>query len=227
MTITQAITLTRQMLDEPSYEYFGESTNIDGEVIDALRQAASQVASDCWYRGEKEATRTLWREETVTLDAQSSAAVSLPFLFIESVRSNFKGSTPIFSHAYVPPTIFARRQWRALGETSGAGNGAMSIGQAFSSRLEYTIKGDRIYVNREIAVVENNQDITVSYVSVPTISVTLTDQMPLAEYMHAVICDVAAGILYRKEHPGTERPAVGGIIDVEAAIIKILRGEVQ
>lgn len=224
MTITDAITLTRQMLDEPSYEYYGESTDIDGEIIDALRQAASQIATECWYRGEKEALRPLWREETVTLDAQSSAGLSLPFLFIESVRSNFKGSTPIFNHAYTAAVTFFRRYWRALGETISTGANPMSVGQRFSSRLEYTITNGRIYVNREIAVVENNQDITVSYVIVPTISATLTNQMPMAEYMHAVICDTAAGILYRKEHPGSERPAVGGIIDLEAGIIKILRG---
>jgi hypothetical protein len=227
MTVAEAIALTRSILDEPSYEYFGSSSNVDGEVIDALRQAASLVASECWYRGEKEALLPEWVEETQAVDAQSAVTPLSPFLFIESVRSNFKGATAIFNHAYVAPTIFFRRQWRALGETGGANLGDVSRGQRFSSRLEYTVSGNRIVVNREVTVVENNQNITVSYIRVPTISPTLSNAMPLAEYMHAVICDTAAGLLYRKEHPGTERPDVGGIVDLEAAIISVIRGDVK
>jgi hypothetical protein len=51
--------------------------------------------------------------------------------------------------------------------------------------------------------------------------------MPMAVYIHPFICDKAAEILYRKEHPGDDRPSIGGIIDIESALYKVMRGQRQ
>lgn len=219
--------MVRMLLDEPSYEYFGTQANPNLDFDEALRQACEQVIRECWYRGEKEAYRTEWVEETLTMDAAGSVALSNPFIFVESVKSNYKGGTAIFNHAYVAPTIFFRRQMRALSETPGSGALPYTVAQNFTSRLEYTIAGGRIYANREVAVVENNQNLVVSYIRMPTLPVSVSDPIPLAEYIHGVVCDTAAGILYRKEHPGDDRPGIGGIVDLEATIIKALKGEAQ
>jgi hypothetical protein len=70
-----------------------------------------------------------------------------------------------------------------------------------------------------------NKNVLVSYIQVPAISATLTNQLPMATYIHPFICDKAAEILYRKEHPGDDRPSIGGILDVEGALYQAMRGQ--
>lgn len=226
MTVGEAISLVRTMLDEPKYEYYGSSSSLNGTLIDALTKAASMVAKECWYRGEKEAIRPLWRETTVALDVNQRALMPEDFMFIESVRSNFRSSfAKPYLHAYVDPGIFRRRQMRNPSEA----NSGASVNSAakFVSRAEYTVIGKNVYATGSTAAPTNNKNVIISYIRVPTVSTVLTDQMPLAEYMHATICDAAAGVLYRKEHPGDDRTNVGGLVDVEAALYQMIRGQQQ
>lgn len=226
MTVGEAISLVRTMLDEPKFEYYGSSASLNGAIIDALTKAASMVAKECWYRGEKEAIRPLWRETTATLDANQRAVMPEQFMFIESVRSNFRDAADKqYLHVYVDPGIFRRRQMRNPSE----GNSGTSVNSTakFVSRAEYTIIGNNVYATGSTASPTSNKNVIITYIRVPTVSTVLTDQMPLAEYMHATICDAAAGVLYRKEHPGDDRSNVGGLIDVEAALYQLLRGQQQ
>lgn len=226
MTVGEAISLVRTMLDEPKYEYYGSSSSLNGTIIDALTKAASIVAKECWYRGEKEAIRPLWRETTVALDVNQRAVMPEAFMFIESVRSNFRSSAAKpYLHSYVDPGIFRRRQMRNPSE----GNSGASVNgfAKFISRAEYTIIGRDVYATGSTAATTNNKNVIISYIRVPTVSTVLNDAMPLAEYMHATICDAAAGVLYRKEHPGDDRGNVGGLVDVEAALYQMIRGQQQ
>lgn len=228
MTVGESIAFVRTLLDEPKYEYFGSSTDLNTIFIDALRQAASSVARDCWARGEKEAIRPLFSEISGTLDGNQRFAMPFPFLFVDSVRSNFRLSgfaTGHWPHTYVDPSVFTRRRHRNPAE----GNSGISFNSAtkFVSRAEFTIIGGDIYATSNTTAPTANKDIYVSYIAVPVVSSTLSDQMPMAEYMHASICDAAAEILYRKEHPGDDRPGVGGIVDVQTALYQVMRGQAR
>lgn len=211
MTVGESIELVRNMLDEPKYEYFGSDTDLTTVFRTALREAATIVARDCWYRGEKEALRPLWSEFQLSLDPFQMATMPQEFLFIESVRSNYQDSADkLWPHKYVSPAVFSRHR---------------TDQSKFYHRAEYTIIGANISATVNPFVVSQNKDVYVTYIQVPVISATLTDQMPMAVYIHPVICDKAAEILYRKEHPGDDRPSVGGIMDVEAALYKAMRGQ--
>lgn len=224
MTVGESISFVRCLLDEPKYEQFGSSADLNTIFIDALREAATVVARECWYRGEKEGIRTLWRETQLTLDANQIGTMPAPFLFIESVRSNYQDSAlKQWPHVYVDPATFSRRRHRTPAE--GASGTSFNSAAKFVTRAEYTIIGNNIHATSNTLSVTPNKSVAVSYIAVPTVSTTLSNDMPLPEYMHATICDTAAGILYRKEHPGEDRQAVGQIIDIQAALYKIMRGQ--
>lgn len=224
MTVGQSIELVRNMLDEPKYEYYGSDSDLTTVFITALREAAAQVARECWYRGEKEAIRPLWAELSLTLDGTQTATMPTQFLFIESVRSNYQdGADKLWPHKYVSPAVFSRR-WHRTPFDVASGN--QFVGQSkYYTRAEYTIVGANIMATVNPFTATPNKDIRVTYIQVPVISTTLTNQMPMALYIQPVICDKAAEILYRKEHPGDDRPSVGGIMDVEAALYKVMRGQ--
>lgn len=225
MTVAEGIAMVRLLLDEPKYEYFGESTNLDGEFRDALRQAAAQYAKQAYDRGEKEAVRPIWRRETGAMNGSGVVTLTLPFLVVEEVASNWSVNTlavaPFttfyYVHRYASPQEFYRRQlrspWDAQAPTVG-----VATGQTFFGRLEYTIDNSTIVVNRQPGNIYANSDVIVTYLSVPVISATGTDQLPLARYTHGIICDIAAQIMYRKEHPGDDRQALGSIVDIESAL---------
>lgn len=226
MTVAQGIEFVRNLLDEPKYEYFGTDADLNTVFRDAMREAASLVARECWHRGEKEALRTLWAEATLTLDATQTATMPERFLFIESVRSNFQDfPDKLWPHKYVSPAVFARRRNRATFEPSVPVNGP--LGAIYYGRAEYTVVGANIQATSNTIVATPNKNIRVTYIRIPTISTTLTDAMPMPAYMHPTICDKAAEILYRKEHPGDDRAAVGSILDLEGALYKAMRGQAQ
>jgi hypothetical protein len=222
MTITNAILFVRSLLDEPKFEYHGASTDLNTVFATALQEAAAIVARECWYRGEKEALRTLWTESVLPLNSNQVATMPNNFLFIESVRSNFvDNSDKQWPHKYVSPAIFSRRRQRVPFE----GNSGTSYNSAtkYYARAEYTIVGNNIMATSNTQFATPNKDVTVTYIRVPTIQAPFSNQLPLAEYMHATICDKAAEILYRKEHPGDDRKSVGSIVDVEAALYQAMR----
>lgn len=218
MTVAESITFVRLLLDEPKYEYFGTQVDLNTVFRDALREAAAKVTRECWYRGEKEAIRPLWRETQLTLGAGQNAGMPGDYMFIESVRSNYRNAAEKqWAHKYVSPNIFMRRRHRTPFENQSGTS--FNSQEKYVTRAEYTLIGNDIYATSNTA----GQNIVVTYISVPTISSTLSDGMPLAEYIHPKICEQAAEILYRKEHPGDDRPAIGGIYDIEAAIYSIMR----
>lgn len=226
MTTAQGIEFIRNILDEPKYEYFGSDADLATVFREAMREAATTLARECWHRGEKEALRPLWAEVTLTLNASGVATMPERFLFIESVRSNFQDSTDKFwPHRYVSPGVFARRGNRTPFEPSIPFNSPMAA--QYYGRSEYTIIGNNIHATSNGIVSTPNKQIKVSYIRVPTISQTTTDSLPMATYVHPTICDKAAEILYRKEHPGDDRSAVGSILDIEGALYKVMRGQAQ
>lgn len=217
MTVGEAIELVRNMLDEPKYEYYGSDTDLTTVFVTALREAAAIVARECWYRGEKEALRPLWAEYQLALDPFQSTVIPTKFLFIESVRSNYEdGADKLWPHKYVSPAVFSRHG---------------DYQSKFYKRAEYTIVDSKIPGFAAIQasvnpfVLTQNKDVYVTCIAVPFVSGTLTDEMPMALYVQPVICDKAAEILYRKEHPGDDRPNIGGIMDIEAALYKVMRGQ--
>lgn len=223
MNITDAILFVRSLLDEPKYEYHGTSADQSTVFVTALQEAAAIVARECWYRGEKEALRPLWAETVLTLNANQVGTMPTSFLFIESVRSNYAdGSDKQWPHKYVSPSIFSRRRHRVPFEA----NSGTSFNSAtkYYARAEYTIVGGNILATSNTLSATPNKNVTVTYITVPTIQAPFANPLPMAEYMHATICDKAAEILYRKEHPGDDREAIGGIVDVEAALYKAMRG---
>lgn len=229
MTVDQGISFIRLLLDEPKYEYFSQYGQAGGNnepFIDALREAAAQFAREAWYRGEKEVLRTLWTESQLTLGANQNAGMPSAYLFIESVRSNFRDAgAKQWPHVYVSPDVFMRRRHK----TPFEGNSGSSFNNAnkFVSRAEYTLIGNDIYATSNTGSPTTNKDIVVTYIAVPTVSTVLSTNLPLAEYAHAKICEKAAEILYRKEHPGDDRQGLGTMIDLEGAIYKVLRQSVQ
>jgi hypothetical protein len=222
MTVAEAIAMVRSLLDEPSYEYHGSSGNRDTIFIDALTEACSTHAQETWWRGEKDATRPIWQEETIAMDAVGAVATSLPILLVDSVRSNLRSTAPaannllLYSHVYTEPDKFYRRRYKGVADT--VPTGPISQGQKFVSRLEYTIDAGVVVVNRDLNMVYGNDNIVVCYLSVPTVSTTQTNQLPLAEYCHGAVCDLAASFLYRKEHPGDDRPQLGSMLDIDAVL---------
>jgi hypothetical protein len=223
MTVAEAIAFVRTLLDEPKYEYFGTSTDLNSVFIDALRQAAAQVTRDCWNRGEKEAIRTLWREVQLTLGINQNAAMPEDYMFIESVVSNYRDPlAKRWPHKYVSPAVFNRRRNRTPFENvSGV---SYDGGTKFFTRSEYTLIGSDIYAT----ATGSGKSITVSYIAVPVVPTTpLSSSMPLAEYIHPMICEKAAEIMYRKEHPGDDRAVLGSIYDIESALYNVMRGVKQ
>lgn len=222
MNISEAIQFVRTLLDEPKYEYHGVSTDLDTVFVTALQEASAIVARECWYRGEKEAIRTLWAEAVLPLNSSQTATMPGQFLFIESVKSNFADGTDTqWPHKYVSPAVFSRRRHRSPFE----GNSGVSFNAytKYHGRAEYTIVGSNILATSNFQLATPNKDITVSYIATPIIQAPFSNKLPLADYMHGTICDKAAEILYRKEHPGDDRQSVGGIIDVEGALYKVMR----
>lgn len=211
-------------MDEPKYEYFGSDTDLTTVFADALREASTIVARECWYRGEKEALRPLWFEVVLPLDANQTAQMPARFLFIESVMSNYQDAADkLWPHKYVSPAIFSRRRNRTPMEpTVGTQLNRASL---YYAPAEYTIVGDNIMATSNTIIATPNKNVTVSYIIVPTLPVNLANQLPLAQYIHPVICDKAAEILYRKEHPGDDRPSIGGLLDVESALYQAIRGQ--
>lgn len=223
MTLREAIVTVRLLLDEPRYEYYGSSTDIDGEVIDALRQALANVARSTWYRMEKEAVRPLMRSEVVGIDVNGIGVVSEDYLLIYSVVSNLETSdaqAPLYSHRYVPPALFARRTLRNPEENPGAMTSAIARGQLFTSTKEYTVEPDRsIRVHVDPVTAVGNYSVRVGYLAVPTINAAFPAlPLPIAEYVHGYVCDVAAEILWRKDHDGQDRPALGGMYDLDGLL---------
>lgn len=226
MTVAEGISFIRLLLDEPKYEYFGSSVDLNSVFIDALREAAAQFAREAWHRGEKEVLRTLWTESQLTLGANQNAGMPSAYLFIESVRSNYRDAgAKQWPHLYVSPDVFMRRRHR----TPFEGNSGSSFNSAnkFVSRAEYTLIGNDIYATSNTGSPTTNKNIVVTYIAVPTVSTVLSTNLPLAEYAHSKICEKAAEILYRKEHPGDDRQGLGTMIDLEAAIYTVLRQGVQ
>ena len=218
MTVAEGIAFVRLLLDEPKYEYFGTQTNLNDAFRDALRDAAAKVARDCWYRGEKEALRPLWRETQLALGANQNAGMPGDYMFIESVRSNYRDpAAKQWPHKYVSPNIFMRRRHRTPFENQSGSS--FNSQEKYISRAEYTLIGNDLYATSNTA----GQNVIVTYIAVPTIPITSSNLLPMAEYIHPMICEQAAEILYRKEHPGDDRPALGGIYDIESAIYSIMR----
>lgn len=222
MTVGDAIAFVRSMLDEPSFEYHGSSTDRDTIFIDTLTEAASIYAQDVWWRGEKDATRPIWQEETIAAAANGIVVTALPILLVDSVRSNLRSTAPLannlllYDHVYTEPDIFYRRRYKGVADTTPTG--PISQGQKFVSRLEYTVDAGAVVVNMDPGMVYGNTNVIVCYLSVPTVSTTQTNQLPLAEYCHGAICDLAASILYRKEHPGDDRPQLGSMLDIDSIL---------
>lgn len=222
MTVGEAIAFVRSMLDEPSFEYHGSSTNRDGIFIDTLTEAASILAQECWWRGEKDATRPIWQEETVAATVNGVVATAQPILLVDSVRSNLRSTAPLannlllYDHVYTEPDVFYRRRYKGVADT--APTGPVSQGQKFVSRLEYTVDAGAVVVNMDPGMTYGNTNVIVCYLSVPTVSINQANQLPLAEYCHGAICDMAASILYRKEHPGDDRPQLGSMLDIDSII---------
>lgn len=234
MTVAESIAFVRTLLDEPKFEYYlGSSngvsdwpSNINNIFIEALREAAAQFAREAWHRGEKEAIRTLWTEAPLTLGANQNAGMPSAYLFIESVRSNYRdASAKQWPHVYVSPDVFMRRRHRTPFE--GNSGNSFNNAQKYVSRAEYTLIGNDIYATSNTASPTTNKDIVVTYIAVPTIPQNVNNAMPLAEYVHPTICEKAAEILYRKEHPGDDKPGLGTVIDLQAAIYKLMRQGVQ
>lgn len=227
MTVAEAIAFVRSMLDEPSYEYHGSSTDRDTIFIEALAEAAATYAQDAWWRGEKDATRPVWQEETVAMTNTGVVATAQPILLVDSVRSNWRSTAPsasnllLYNHVYTEPATFFRRKYKGVADT--APTGPISAGQKFVSRLEYTIDNGAVVVNRDPGMTYGNNNVIVCYLSVPVVSTTQTNQLPLAEYCHGSLCDLAASILYRKEHPGDDRPQLGSMMDIDAIITMATR----
>ena len=223
MTVAESIAFVRTLLDEPKYEYFGTSTNLNAVFIEALREAAAQVARECWNRGEKEALRPLWKEAQLTLGVNQNSAMPEDYMFIESVRSNYRDQlAKQWPHKYVSPAVFNRRRNRTPFENvSGI---SYDGGTKFITRAEYTLIGSDLYAT----ATGSNKSVVVTYIAVPVVPTTpLTSSMPLAEYIHPMICEKAAEIMYRKEHPGEDRQMLGSIYDIEAAIYNVMRGAKQ
>lgn len=226
MTVAQAIRAVRMILDEPKYEYFGQSTDLDTEFREALEAAAAQVAREMHLRGEKEAVRPIYVEESVLITGGNRVQPTLPYLEICEVWSNWDldlgtvapGSIFRMRHAFVPPQEFHRRQWRATTSSATPAAG-IPASETHIGRLEYTIDSDDILVNRDQTILYENDTVTITYLAVPTVSLTGTDPMPLGVHIHGYICDVAAEIMYRKEHPGENRQMVGGMVDLEGALL--------
>lgn len=224
MNITEAINFVRTLLDEPKYEYHGNSTDLNTVFITALKEAATIVARECWYRGEKEAIRTLWTEVVLALNLSRTAVMPGTFLFIDSVKSNFtdaSGTEKEWPHKYVSPAVFSRRNHRSPFETNSGSS--FDAATKYYGRAEYTIIGGNIIATSNPALATADHDVKVAYIATPDIQLPLSNKLPLADYMHAAICDRASEILYRKEHPGDDRQNIGGILDVESALYKVMR----
>ena len=229
MTVAESIAFIRTMLDEPKYEYYGTSSwplNTNDIFIDALREAAAQFAREAWHRGEKEAIRTLWTEASLALGANQNAGMPSAYLFIESVRSNYRDAgAKQWPHVYVSPDVFMRRRHRTAIE--GSSGSSFNSAQKYVTRAEYTLIGNDIYATSNTASPTTNKNIVVTYIAVPTVSSNTANALPLAEYVHPTICEKAAEILYRKEHQGDDRSGLGTMIDLESAMYKLMRQGAQ
>lgn len=188
------------LIDESRYEYYGESTDLNTVYIRALQQAAIQKAREYWQRGEKEALRPEWVEQTV---AGNPAVLGFEPLYVETVRLQ-NDALDTFKHAatYVPVEEWGTGQFQNP-----------SLTPAHAGRYEFTLYDGDIYHNGDPTA-----GVRISYVRIPTVSTGLGNPMPLAEYTHGAICERAARILYDKEVPGTNRPLLGGLLDIPGSL---------
>lgn len=162
------------------------------DIRSALKEAQTSLARRWWQSGNKEAIRPLVRTESF---GAATGVLSEPMLQIESVmlRAGVAGSFKLKA-VYVPPHEYDMQFDSAATSISG--------------RYEYTVE--------EGTVKTNGSAFMATYYRVPA----LTSELALPVFTHAIICDDAAALLYRKDHPGAERPTLGSIYDIEELLRK-------
>lgn len=188
MTVQKGIDLVRLLLDESGYEFIGVSTDTTTAIVQALQQAALQKAQEYWSRGDKEATLSLWTEQTVT---GNPASLSFTPLHIETVRTQNHATDTSFKAVakFVPHEQWGQRRF----------NNPSTLGVS-TGRYEYTYYDDKIYHNGDATA-----GVKVSYLAQPAVSSTLSNQLPMAVWTHGPICERAAKILYEKEVQDDDR----------------------
>lgn len=230
MTVGEAIDFTRQMLDEPRYEFHGTSTDLNTVFITALEEAARLVLQDMWHRGEKDGYMPLCREEDHQAVASAIRGYELtptePMEYIERVATSIAYDAPTYEAVYVDPDLYAQ----AFVHNAGRPPQTFPVPDTFmkSGSSIYTVIQNRVVVNTILPIptmLLGTVWVRIAYVRTPVVSTTLTLQLPMAEYTHAYICDKAAALLYHKEHPGEARPTLGQIFDLSSPMYEKMRGK--
>ena len=209
MTVPQAFTMVRTLIDESSNEFVGDLVDFDKDIRDALREASYQVVRELWYRGEKEALRPLWTEVLTTAQNSYQFADDDVPLFIESVLVGTYEPSPFSRDPFFPAVYVPVEKYSQLRVQPNI-RGPLTHG-----RLEYTMRRDTILFQGWGA--------RISYYRRPDLDVNSSGEMfdniysgpANSEWLHGFICERAASILMQRAVQDQEREALGSFFDLE------------
>jgi len=192
MTIREAVAYIRMLIDESGIEAY-----TDDNIIDAVSEAAVVKAREYYQRGEKEAIRSLYREELV---AGTSGQLAEPVMNIEVclLKTQSAQVSPQINATYVSPLEY--REYQFLNPSTNS---------TISGRAEYSYDNNTIFHNGTSALV--------CYYRLPT-AIGLAQQIELAGYVHPQVADYAAAKIMRSEVLDTDHQTVGKMYDIEAIL---------
>lgn len=189
MTYQEGVDYIRMLLDESGIEAYS-----DNDILGCIGEAQIAKAREYYYRGEKEAIRPLYREET-----GSSASFPLSEIVMNIEVCLLKTQTAQIAYPipaeYVEPLEYQRYQFPNP-----------SVSSKISGRAEYT------YDNNFIK--HNGIGAMVCYFKLP-LALGLAAQIELAEYCHPQIIDYAAAMIFKTEVPDADHAPVGTLYDIE------------
>lgn len=195
MTYSEGVAYIRMLLDESGFEMY-----TDNDILGCIGEAQIAKAREYYNRGEKEAIRPLYREESFS---GSTGNLSEPVMDLEACLLKTQVAQASFQVAatYIEPLEYARYQMPNT-----------SVSHTISGRAEYTFDNNTVRHNGIAAMV--------SYYKLPT-ATGLAEQIELAEYCHPQIIDYAAAMIFKSEIPDTDHAPVGSLYDIETILMNM------
>lgn len=191
MTYREAIAFVRLLIDESAAEAYS-----DNDILACLGEAQVAKAREYYQRGEKEAIRPLYREDTIG-DSSGNTALSETPMNIEVVLLKLQVAEVEFraEAVYVELEEYMHYQYPNP-----------AVNSTISGRCEYSYRNNEVYHNGIAALV--------CYYKLPTAN-GLAQEIELAEYCHPQIVDYAAALILKSEVPDTDHSVVGGLYDID------------
>lgn len=204
MTKQEAIDFVRMFIDESGVEFVGTLVDAQSDVKRALQEASYDKVREWWARGDKEALRPFWKQETYTgASPYSFASYAVQPMFIETVQVRVGSDV---RYPAKQTTLELWTQWQAanplMGARVGSAEYAYKEGQIF-------FVGDGIVVSYYLKPDIDWTNLALELFNPPYVATSG------AAWTHAQICERAAQILMSRQPLDEDRVPLGVIYDIE------------